>query len=111
MLADNFTALHQACAAGHATVVQLLLRAGASAVSLNKSAETPLHLACYGGHSTVVQWLLAAGAAVNVVNEFGETPLLYAGEQCSNHVTLLKCSWLSTPIAVAFYAMCTSRYL
>jgi ankyrin repeat protein len=80
ILADNFTALHQACAAGHTQVVQLLLRAGASAVSVNKSAETPLHLACYGGHSAVVQWLLAAGAAVNALNEFDETPLLYAGE-------------------------------
>jgi cytohesin len=60
--ASNTTALTVAAAAGHATIVQQLLAAGASATFGNGIESGPLYEAAQNGHAQVVRMLLAAGA-------------------------------------------------
>ena len=54
------TALHMACANGHATIVQLLLERGADASVCNQRGNTALHWAAMNGQLACVQALLRA---------------------------------------------------
>ena len=52
--------LHEAAAAGHAAVVELLLHAGASPGTVDEDGQTPLHHAASEGHVEVVKRLAPA---------------------------------------------------
>ncbi|GMF46501.1 unnamed protein product [Phytophthora fragariaefolia] len=58
--ASHRTPLHEACRAGHARVVELLLRSGADLSAVDVSGDSPLHVACRGGWTHVVRVLLIA---------------------------------------------------
>ena len=73
------SALYIASREGHAEVVRLLLRAGASPDVARSDGVTPLLGAAHQGHTTVVRLLLQAGADPNKgVVMYGATPLLAA---------------------------------
>ncbi len=83
------TALHLAAEAGHHTIVEALLQAGAQVDTpiLEGTApfdRTALHLAAANGHHEVARILLAHGAAVDAQTKAwdgpGETPLTMAAE-------------------------------
>lgn len=67
--------MHVAARAGHATVVDLLIRQGASVHSITTEGETPLLVAASEGHAAVVKRLLAAGADPNKATKSGYSPL------------------------------------
>ncbi|KAF4045101.1 Ankyrin repeats (3 copies) [Phytophthora infestans] len=54
------TPLHEACRAGHVSVVVMLLRAGARLNAVDVSGDSPLHVACRQGWTRVVRILLMA---------------------------------------------------
>lgn len=74
----GWTALHEACLAGHSRVVELLLMHGALVDARGGDGDTPLHDAVGNGHVSVVQLLLRYGASYELVGESGLTPLEFA---------------------------------
>jgi len=75
------TALHRACARGHAPLTALLLSNGANPHTTDRQRQTPLHLAAKAGHLDCVRRLLSAGASPNVSDKNGNYPLHLAMEQ------------------------------
>ncbi len=74
--AGDATPLHKACAGGHAEVVRVLLRAGASARAVDADGETPLHKACASGDAACARAVGAADAtAANARDRRGKTPM------------------------------------
>ena len=77
------TPLFIAAQEGHASVVELLLKA--DGVDVNKAREdgaTPLYIAAREGHASVVELLLKAdGVDVNKGDEDGATPLFIAAQK------------------------------
>ena len=71
------TPLHEAARYGHASVVSVLIAAGADVNAKNSGDFTPLHNAATYGHDvSVVSILIAAGADVNAKDNInGWTPL------------------------------------
>lgn len=78
--ADNegWTALRSAAWGGHATVVRLLLDAGADVDGSDNEGRTALRAAAWGGHEEVVLTLLNYGATVDKADVKGRTPLIAA---------------------------------
>jgi ankyrin repeat protein len=76
----NFTALHNAAPYGSATLVNVLLDAGANVNVRDVRGMTPLMLAAATDHrgAGVVQALIAKGADVNIKSVAGETALDWA---------------------------------
>lgn len=74
---DGMTALHWAADRGHATVVAVLLQAGASVDATTRiGSYSPLHLASRRGHADIVQALLRGGADARArTTNSGVTPL------------------------------------
>lgn len=70
------TALHKACANGHASTAQLLMDRGAK-FGPNESGNTPLHWAASNGHADVVKLLLEHYKEIDVLekNDFGRSSL------------------------------------
>jgi ankyrin repeat protein len=75
---DGTTALHRAVHADRLEIVDLLLRAGASATTGDRYGVTPLSLACVNGNAATIARLLDAGADPNAVDPAGETALMTA---------------------------------
>ena len=75
---DGSTALHWAAHEGDPAVVDLLLRAGASAGTTTRYGATPLALAAANGNGAVVERLLKSGADPNTASPGGETVLMTA---------------------------------
>lgn len=73
------SALHMACANGHADVARTLLKRGA-AFAANASGNTPLHWAVQNEHDAVVEVLLSTcdSALVLAKNQFGKSALTEA---------------------------------
>lgn len=74
------TQLHAAAAAGHGTLVQLLLDNGADWRATNVRGDTALHLAAMGGHHVATAVLLSKSCDIEARNFYGQTPLLCAAE-------------------------------
>ena len=72
------TALMQACAAGNAEVVALLLDAGADRNAHDLQGMTPLLEAAANGHTAVVQRLAAAKPEVGIVDAQGRNAIVLA---------------------------------
>lgn len=77
----GWTALMHAVDAGHDTVVQLLLDAGASVHLENDAQDTALHLAAQQGRTEAARLLLEAGADFVARDADGRTPLFLAIER------------------------------
>lgn len=75
----GYVPLHFAALSGHATVVTVLVEAGANVDILGgKRAETPLHLATRHGHTTTMLALLNKWADVDTVSNHNRTALYEA---------------------------------
>jgi ankyrin repeat protein len=57
------------------TMIDALIRAGASLEARDRDGETPLHIAVRSGDATNVKSLVDQGASINVKNHEGVTPL------------------------------------
>eukprot|EP00967_Tisochrysis_lutea_P114229 scaffold181864_cov32-Tisochrysis_lutea.AAC.5 len=79
---DGRTALHRACACGHADVVDILIEAGADAAVAMRDGSTSLHVAAASGQADVIERLLRASAS-----DDSEAP----GESCDTPVCLRRC--------------------
>lgn len=51
-----------ASAAGHASIVKLLVKHGANVNSTTRTNSTPLRAACFDGHYEIVKYLVTHGA-------------------------------------------------
>ncbi len=69
------TPLHSAVAAGHMSIVRLLVEAGAGVNLTQQQGFTPLHGAAANGDELMVRYLLANGATANARAASGQTPL------------------------------------
>ena len=61
-----------------ATIVELLLDAGADATVANRYGMRPIMLACTNGNAAIVKLLLNVGADANTTATEGETALMTA---------------------------------
>ncbi|GBM82171.1 Histone-lysine N-methyltransferase EHMT1 [Araneus ventricosus] len=68
---EKETALHAAAAAGHTSVVHLLIQAGAVNDAINEKIYTPLMLAVENIHKDVVFYLIKSGACADFKGENG----------------------------------------
>ena len=81
--------LHRAAAAGNASIVKMLLAAGANPNAGNTlHSFTPLHSAAASGSADCVEALLAAGASIHVKDRYGFLPL-HRGVESSDAATVL----------------------
>jgi TonB family protein len=76
----GWTALMYAVKAGHATIVEMLLEAGANVHSENDAGETALHLAARHGRPQAARLLLRHGADLTARDTEGRTPFYRALE-------------------------------
>eukprot|EP00232_Nephroselmis_pyriformis_P027558 CAMPEP_0182864532 /NCGR_PEP_ID=MMETSP0034_2-20130328/7219_1 /TAXON_ID=156128 /ORGANISM="Nephroselmis pyriformis, Strain CCMP717" /LENGTH=152 /DNA_ID=CAMNT_0024996791 /DNA_START=177 /DNA_END=632 /DNA_ORIENTATION=- len=72
---NDRTALHMACANGHADIVKRLVDAGADLSVSNAEKNTPLHWACLNGKVEVVKVLMDASASPSALNSADRTPV------------------------------------
>jgi uncharacterized protein len=76
---DGSTALRLACARGHQAMMELLLEAGADAVTPNEFLHTPLMCAATRGHVGIIRALLAHGCGdIDARGNGGRTALGWA---------------------------------
>ena len=83
------TQLHAAAAAGHSTLVQLLLDNGADGRARNVKGNTALHLAATGEHHVTAAVLLSRSCEIDARNLYGQIPLICAAESGKMIVDLL----------------------
>lgn len=81
------TPLHAAAAGSHASIVHLLLEAGADPNTRQRHGYTPLHSAAANADVESVEALLAAGADLSATNDDGDTALALA-EKSGDLVTV-----------------------
>ena len=81
------TPLHSAAAASHASIVHVLLEAGADPNARQRHGYTPLHSAAANADLESVEALIAAGADLAATNDDGDTALTLA-EKSGDLVTL-----------------------
>ena len=85
---DGTTALHWAVHLDNATLVDLLIKSGATVQVANRYKMTPLGLAAINGNAGVIGRLLKAGADANDTIAEGETALMTAAR--SDRVDVVK---------------------
>ena len=85
---DYPSLLRVAASRGHASVVKILLRAGATANDTDSDGDgvTALMVASIYDHLDIVHVLIGAGADVNATDRVEETALLKAVKHCHVHV-------------------------
>lgn len=86
---SNTTALLLACMAGHSTVVEQLLDAGADPQVEDLNGNTPLHFTSRDGNYRATYLLLTAGADPDMPNDLNETAFDMAEKQGHSHVQYL----------------------
>jgi ankyrin repeat protein len=86
--ADAANDLDQAAFAGHAAIVQLLLKAKASVNAAAMGRRTALHLAAREGHAELVQLLLAAKAPMEATAADDYTALKFAAK--NGHIAVVR---------------------
>ncbi len=79
--AREWTALHYATFAGHGTLVDDLLAAGADVNARSTNGSTVVMMAAREGHADLAQRLLAAGANPTLKNDFGDDAVAWAMRQ------------------------------
>ncbi|KHJ87194.1 ankyrin repeat protein, partial [Oesophagostomum dentatum] len=77
---EGFSPLHLAVRRLKLTLIEMLLEAGASVNSADRSSRTPLLHAVNMNDTEIVQFLLSKGADPNVEDDNGDTPLLACGK-------------------------------
>ncbi|XP_033224335.1 protein fem-1 homolog CG6966 isoform X2 [Belonocnema kinseyi] len=77
-----------AAAAGHLSVVKLLVRRGAKVNSTTKTNSTPLRAACFDGYFEIVKFLVQHGADIEVANRHAHTCLMIASYR--GHIKIAK---------------------
>jgi ankyrin repeat protein len=77
------TPLHLASFHSEAAMINLLLKAGASARQTNADGDTPLHLAAADGSSNTLAVLVSAHAPLDAMNQDHKTPVRIAVEAAS----------------------------
>jgi len=75
---EGFSALHWAAQAGHAHVVALLLRKGASPDLHSGSGISPMHYAGWKGHVPVLEALISGGAELDGLSFSGASALMFS---------------------------------
>lgn len=83
------TALLLACIAGHSSVVEMLLDAGADPQAEDAEGNTPLHFTSRDGNYRATYLLLTAGADPDMPNEHDQTAFDMAEEHGHSHVQYL----------------------
>lgn len=84
-------AVHPAVRGGRETLVNELLRLGASPAEPDENSDTPLHVAVQAGRVDVLSLLLRKGAAVNTLGKEGRSPLqLAAGAEGAGSLDLVQ---------------------
>ncbi|KAF4046853.1 Ankyrin repeat [Phytophthora infestans] len=83
------TALLLACMAGHSSIVEQLLDAGADPQVEDADGNTPLHFTSRDGNYRATYLLLTAGADPDMPNELDETAFDMAEKQGHSHVQYL----------------------
>lgn len=78
---EGKTALHLACASGHAEVVSLLLEKGVDIQNRDENELTPLHFAARNGNAQVCQLLLEKGADPLVGDRWERYPVAIAARK------------------------------
>ncbi|KEY73925.1 hypothetical protein S7711_07767 [Stachybotrys chartarum IBT 7711] len=75
------SALHASSAAGHANIVNILLKKGAALNALGPTGVPPLQLAAAEGHAAVVRLLLHKGAVIDQTSTLHGTALMAAASR------------------------------
>ena len=86
--ARGHTVLHNGAMRGHASIVRMLLDAGAEIEARDHEGSTPLHLAVLRGKKAVVRLLVEAGANVNAKRNDKATARYMA--TAANHESIQK---------------------
>lgn len=82
----GWTPLHRASFNTRIPACEVLLKRGASLLSVNKEGNTPLHLACASNHMSTVEYLLTWGAKLDLANHKGQLPAEMCG---ANYASLV----------------------
>lgn len=84
----NETLLHEAAEHGHLSIIELLIRKGATLDLQDSKGHTALHRAASRGHTNKVSALIQAGAPIYTLDLQGKTPVHLAAE--NKHLSSVK---------------------
>ncbi|TWU15810.1 ankyrin repeat domain-containing protein [Allorhodopirellula heiligendammensis] len=83
------TPIHVAAMMNNASMISLLLVAGANIDETDDDGRTPLWVACSNADYRAVEALLAGGADVNIQDQLRRTPLRYVSEKIGCFMAVL----------------------
>lgn len=85
---SNETLLHEAAEHGHLSIIELLIRKGATLDLQDSKGHTALHRAASRGHTNIVSALIQAGAPIYTLDLQSKTPVHLAAE--NKHLSSVK---------------------
>uniref|UniRef100_A0A2K6CH87 Uncharacterized protein n=1 Tax=Macaca nemestrina TaxID=9545 RepID=A0A2K6CH87_MACNE len=86
---NSRTALHWACSARQAEIVEFLLQLGVPVNDKGDAGWSPLHTAASAGQDEIVKALLGKCAQVNAVSQNGCTPLHYTASKHRHEIAVV----------------------